>query len=122
MKTAPDGTDRPIKPSRKNKKKPNKKDDVIQHKYTNKIVSYSEEGISILEKKVNSVCKKGSDIQEKKIVKKSFVKNEQNAFDDTLEIYGFEKGTFCACKFVSTLSIPHMKEFDDYPVASLKKV
>ena len=76
MKTAPDGTDRPIKPSRKNKKKPNKKDDVIQHKYTNKIVSYSEEGISILEKKVNSVCKKGSDIQEKKIVKKSFVKNQ----------------------------------------------
>ena len=108
MVNSGEDSQRPIKGRRKKKNK-SKKDDVTLHKYISKIVAYTEEGISILEKKLISVTKKGSEIEEKKVIKKSLVKDSQSSFDDTLEAYGFDKGTFCACKFVSTLEIPHMK-------------
>ena len=43
---------------RKNKKNKKKDDDITLHKYVNKIVAYTEEGIFILEKNLISVKKK----------------------------------------------------------------
>ena len=88
-------SDSPIKRKKKNKMK---KENVTIHKYISKIAGYTEDGIFIYEKKLLSVTK-GSEIEEKKVIKKSHVKDSSNSFDDTLEAYGFEKGTFCAFKF-----------------------
>lgn len=82
-------------------------------------MGYNEEGISILEKHLISIIKV-DEINEKKIIKTTIIKEHQNSFEDTLEAYGFEKGNYAACKIDITLEIPHMKPSEEYPVASLK--
>lgn len=38
-------------------------------------------------------------MEEKRNIKRSTIRPQQNSFDDALEAYGFEKGLYCAFKF-----------------------
>jgi hypothetical protein len=51
-------------------------------------VSYVEQGVVIIENNLISISKRDQ-MEEKRTIKNSTVKPDQNSFEDTLEAYGF---------------------------------
>lgn len=95
---------------------------VTEHKYLSAIIAYTEDGIFITENDVTSVHKNSefSQIIHKNKTKNSHIREGQNSFEDTLEAYGFEVGSYGGYKFITTIFIPHMKPLEHYLVKSLK--
>ena len=53
----------------------------------------------MIENNLIAVTKKDNSMDEKRTIKRSTIRPQQNSFDDALEAYGFEKGIYCAFKF-----------------------
>ena len=60
------------------------------------------------------------DVYKRQVKKVTKIAPGQNAFEDQLEVCGFETNEYSAYKFTTTVEIPHMKEKEEYPCGSLK--